>query len=140
MPQAGEARVFPAYAGMFRCRRGRGRQRDGFPRIRGDVPSAKFTGTVKVRPLGFSPHTRGCSDDAMLLTMVDVVFPAYAGMFLAHNHISKSAMGFPRIRGDVPRRKTPPWSNPRFSPHTRGCSVMVWWFLCVVGEEGGVYV
>ena len=90
----------------------------------------------------FSPHTRGCSAEA-LKAQVDYavfpayagmflqyhlgelqlqVFPAYAGMFLARRSSGVSSHGFPRIRGDVPstsiRRPPEPW----FSPHTRGCS------------------
>ena len=50
--------VFPAYAGMFRCRTGCGCMRLGFPRIRGDVPLLL---EILRFCLKFSPHTRGCS-------------------------------------------------------------------------------
>ena len=54
----GRVYVFPACAGMFRFRNMQLMAPPRFPRVRGDVPSAKFTGTVKVR---FSPRARGCS-------------------------------------------------------------------------------
>ena len=52
------ASVFPAYAGMFPFDNLRGKMDAGFPRIRGDVPSAC---SVSKRVSEFSPHTRGCS-------------------------------------------------------------------------------
>ena len=72
--------VFPAYAGMFRAKPIVSPTPRSFPRIRGDVPSVKssrapcrpfprirgdvplhtFTASTLV---GFSPHTRGCSQD-----------------------------------------------------------------------------
>ena len=70
--------VFPAYAGMFlRC----GvlwNPPPSFPRIRGDVPLRIFMASTLV---GFSPHTRGCSEFVKLGLETPTVFPAYAGMF-----------------------------------------------------------
>ena len=50
--------VFPAYAGMFLETQNPQVQREGFPRIRGDVPvlNGEQSGAKS-----FSPHTRGCS-------------------------------------------------------------------------------
>ena len=70
-----------------------------FPRIRGDVPP---TLSVTSQSMWFSPHTRGCSADAIGDKPVDVVFPAYAGMFLENLPVKVITTSFPRIRGDVP--------------------------------------
>ena len=94
--------VFPAYAGMFPVWFGYAGFVWGFPRIRGDVPS--WAPPLRIFP-PFSPHTRGCSHRIFLSVSVAGVFPAYAGMF------PKASRGlvifgcFPRIRGDVPRRR-----------------------------------
>ena len=113
-------KVFPAYAGMFRCKREATSPNKSFPRIRGDVPSIEskkdFRGT-------FSPHTRGCSWCAPPAVDDSIVFPAYAGMFRSPWGFRQGSIRFPRIRGDVPctsrTRRVGTW----FSPHTRGCSV-----------------
>ena len=70
----------------------------------------------------FSPHTRGCSSSERFARHTGQVFPAYAGMFRGASWAGSTAPCFPRIRGDVPY--TPPQTpvNPKFSPHTRGCS------------------
>ena len=136
--------VFPAYAGMFRKPHSFPWLLDGFPRIRGDVPSRW---SERHRKETFSPHTRGCSGKPLMkffeltvfpayagmfprrgggippmagffsphtrgcsLTMIDThaflqVFPAYAGMFLKSSSFRRALVGFPRIRGDVPRRR-----------------------------------
>ena len=72
--------VFPAYAGMFLCCFCSRHQAPRFPRIRGDVPCMVWIRRVC---LGFSPHTRGCSYQEAEAKGAKVVFPAYAGMFLA---------------------------------------------------------
>ena len=74
------ATVFPAYAGMFPWTRAMWNWWISFPRIRGDVPPhEKDHQTWEL----FSPHTRGCSDDWGWNLTVQIVFPAYAGMFRA---------------------------------------------------------
>ena len=75
--------------------------------------------------------------------MVDVVFPAYAGMFRRGRDRGQQETSFPRVRGDVPqadglkewrdhvfpayagmfRARTRSGALSRgFSPRTRGCS------------------
>ena len=50
--------VFPACAGMFPCRCQIPYRRQGFPRVRGDVPLVIFQGIIDDL---FSPRARGCS-------------------------------------------------------------------------------
>ena len=70
----------------------------GFPRVRGDVPPPhRLAGTVN----GFSPRARGCSWLAGGCEPL-CVFPACAGMFLSFSSSASQAIGFPRVRGDVP--------------------------------------
>ena len=64
---------------MFPGSGAHGRQARCFPRIRGDVPDPAH---VRSRVLQFSPHTRGCSYSWVFVTLILLVFPAYAGMFL----------------------------------------------------------
>ena len=132
--------VFPAYAGMFLSPFGKTLVSDSFPRIRGDVPMLRLRLCVLSR---FSPHTRGCSLCDLGDHRNQHVFPAYAGMFRRSAESPgglrgfprirgdvppvspgrAAAAGFPRIRGDVPGAKIFGGFQPRFSPHTRGCSV-----------------
>ena len=132
--------VFPAYAGMFRSKQSPIADSRSFPRIRGDVPSARsdmplaewFSPHTRgcslrmaieaVIPL-VSPHTRGCSADNNGPAITGVVFPAYAGMFLLLMPSSMGSPRFPRIRGDVPVDFAIKSGEDLFSPHTRGCSV-----------------
>ena len=53
------------------------------------------------------------------------VFPAYAGMFLVERLPHRRSRRFPRIRGDVPPIFSMGLVPSGFSPHTRGCSVVV---------------
>ena len=114
-----QAMVFPAYAGMFRCRWARRWCGSGFPRIRGDVPNFLPPGFLACK---FSPHTRGCSSTLGLPPAERWVFPAYAGMFLGFRSGRGAPVGFPRIRGDVPVTPQHRLNTLPFSPHTRGCS------------------
>ena len=91
--------VFPAYAGMFLIHVLHLKDRDSFPRIRGDVPRPGF-----------------------VLGSLGWVFPAYAGMFPAGGKWWKTSTCFPRIRGDVPGSHKRHGCTRSFSPHTRGCS------------------
>ena len=114
--------VFPAYAGMFRCLFEALGGLTSFPRIRGDVPQMK----VAESPLlTFSPHTRGCSLYEAITSDDNDVFPAYAGMFPVLIHYTSVLLCFPRIRGDVPARNVRGKEIAVFSPHTRGCSFLV---------------
>ena len=113
--------VFPAYAGMFRPPGWSGYFGDGFPRIRGDVPRARMP---RFGVGEFSPHTRGCSSCLILLIPKKLVFPAHAGMFRSWRCAQCLRRGFPRTRGDVPNRGFFRHKWARFSPHTRGCSVL----------------
>ena len=111
--------VFPACAGMFLEQRLADYVIRGFPRMRGDVPSA-WTGLRIVDK--FSPHARGCSGKLCLSVNVLYVFPACAGMFRFCHVPRGGEIGFPRMRGDVPPKLTITTPDEEFSPHARGCS------------------
>ena len=117
--------VFPAYAGMFLWGKCPLSYALSFPRIRGDVPSAPLPGT---RSPEFSPHTRGCSGIWSSFTGFLKVFPAYAGMFRSCMLARAKVWSFPRIRGDVPPIRELLRKLQAFSPHTRGCSVISWFY------------
>ena len=94
-------RVFPAYAGMFRCTQPYFKVSDGFPRVCGDVPctraAAKFV-------TAFSPRMRGCSP--------------------FRQSLENLLWGFPRVCGDVPTRAGGRQARRVFSPRMRGCSAV----------------
>ena len=132
-------RVFPACAGMFLPGY---LKKDGqyrFPRMRGDVPSnavtvwqkswfSRMRGDVPLHYTSrgvrftFSPHARGCSFGYIIDTRSHDVFPACAGMFLAHIEYAYYLASFPRMRGDVPMSVCVSVCITPFSPHARGCS------------------
>jgi len=76
-------RVFPAYAGVFRLFIEITTFLWGVPRIRGGVPQRRalhgYAGQC-------SPHTRGCSHMPLYVRKFQMVFPAYAGVFLLPNN------------------------------------------------------
>ena len=94
--------VFPAYPGMFQPVLRTLPTPNGFPRIRGDVPTANPAAEGAIR---FSPHTRGYSGCCARPPQKEVVFPAYAGMFPAWSRLLNTAPSFPRIRGDIPEAR-----------------------------------
>ena len=113
------SRVFPACAGMFLDPTNLGVESFRFPRVRGDVP---HTGDHAGITTEFSPRARGCSCRMVEYWTRPWVFPACAGMFLDLAAVWSSFLGFPRVRGDVPRSSGNPSFAGRFSPRARGCS------------------
>ena len=111
--------VFPACAGMFRSRPPHHPKGSGFPRMRGDVPTATHQ---QASTRAFSPHARGCSQWRRSSKTFSSVFPACAGMFRPTAILDSYGRGFPRMRGDVPRLVKACFCKPLFSPHARGCS------------------
>ena len=93
--------------------------RQGFPRVRGDVPQSFWFCTMK---LPFSPRARGCSEQPYGLEYKSLVFPACAGMFPEAKPEEKPADSFPRVRGDVPNHRRQDSCLQGFSPRARGCS------------------
>ena len=87
--------------------------------MRGDVPRPYIYGK---RGHEFSPRARGCSDRPHAQRLALRVFPACAGMFLDHATRGLAAVGFPRVRGDVPSGDSGAESGTSFSPRARGCS------------------
>ena len=73
--------VFPAHAGMFLELDTPQWSVYSFPRARGDVPSGFCPPNYLFM---FSPRTRGCSFSITKADFEALVFPAHAGMFLAH--------------------------------------------------------
>ena len=109
--------VFPARAGMDRCRWGSNRRGDGVPRPRGDGPASCL------RPVSgpvCSPPARGWTvlREAGLGT-VDV-FPARAGMDRRRRRRWPSCSGVPRPRGDGPMDGARGSSRHSCSPPARG--------------------
>ena len=70
--------VFPACAGMFPPIQAYKLQKASFPRVRGDVPA---NNSVVPGQSTFSPRARGCSSMGTSTSLVEMVFPACAGMF-----------------------------------------------------------
>ena len=111
--------VFPACAGMFPLLGRPGDLQDGFPRVRGDVPSIPTSWRQSSR---FSPRARGCSSLPPHSPTGSGVFPACAGMFRPAKSVGTPGHCFPRVRGDVPSVFIKDANGPEFSPRARGCS------------------
>ena len=90
--------VFPAYAGVFPAIIKAIKRPFSLPRIRGGVSSSP---QVEAVSRSSSPHTRGCFLPLDSVLVGVVVFPAYAGVFLAARSAQKKAGSLPRIRGGV---------------------------------------
>ena len=111
--------VFPACAGMFLASTAPSEPVDGFPRVRGDVPSRPARSPAC---LAFSPRARGCSSALNPENRPHSVFPACAGMFPPQKNAPRPPRSFPRVRGDVPRLVWVGVHHRGFSPRARGCS------------------
>ena len=111
--------VFPACAGMFLAFDTSALVSIRFPRVRGDVPRLS---NFAVDGDLFSPRARGCSPTPTVGVVPIIVFPACAGMFLCHLARNTGSVRFPRVRGDVPKRRAARVREYSFSPRTRGCS------------------
>ena len=116
-----DGNVFPAHAGMFPAPANVTTIPASFPRSRGDVPR---THVLKHRKETFSPLTRGCSHLHQAPIVAHWVFPAHAGMFPPLAGPVYAAPGFPRSRGDVPGTINIQILQNKFSPLTRGCSLL----------------
>ena len=88
------------------------------PRIRGGVSIPLDAPWGKD---GSSPHTRGCFRSSQPFTAWELVFPAYAGVFLILACLSAVITSLPRIRGGVSGPQGIGKSTLLSSPHTRGC-------------------
>ena len=108
---------FPAHAGMDPCSERLAAHRLRFPRTRGDGPWIKKGG----RELAVvSPHTRGWTRADTADCMGLFGFPAHAGMDPGLRVALPCEAGFPRTRGDGPRRPRACARRFGVSPHTRG--------------------
>ena len=100
--------VFPAHAGMDRCRHQPGGPRAGVPRPRGDGPTGVDPNSLVEM---CSPPTRGWTGAAPVRDRGGRVFPAHAGMDRRAITGSPFRPGVPRPRGDgptlVPDRSSP---------------------------------
>ena len=95
------------------------RQKESFPRVRGDVPWPQPTPAWWPT---FSPRARGCSVALGAQQFKWQVFPACAGMFRRPARQCILKRGFPRVRGDVPWGAAMQSAQEGFSPRARGCS------------------
>ena len=93
--------VFPAYAGVFPPPAAPCVPGTGLPRIRGGVSASQGSVSTAFQS---SPHTRGCFPRSSTKTQGPVVFPAYAGVFLAITCRASWGSSLPRIRVGVSQR------------------------------------
>ena len=122
--------VFPACAGMFLEYPKWTQFPWGFPRVRGDVPPTRVDEIAFGR---FSPRARGCSAAGYGGAVRYIVFPACAGMFRKSSVSAMRSSGFPRVRGDVPKRATVTVNLPSVFPACAG-------MFLLQGLQGGQLV
>ena len=72
-----------------------------------------------------SPHTRGCFLILIRGLKKQIVFPAYAGVFLLLDFSFQMAVCLPRIRGGVSTGRVRRYVRNQSSPHTRGCFYLI---------------
>ena len=112
---------FPAHAGMDPRAAIHWGRVEGFPRPRGDGPSATRPSTYSRM---VSPPTRGWTRLVVIQHRVGGGFPAHAGMDLLGVVVGHSRSGFPRPRGDGPTRYVANDGLSMVSPPTRGWTPM----------------
>ena len=91
--------VFPAYAGVVPPPLAGVNAVRGLPRIRGGGPQYDYRSNLAC---GSSPHTRGWSLGCTIGHVLQIVFPAYAGVVRGKGPRGLQACGLPRIRGGGP--------------------------------------
>ena len=111
---------FPALAGMDPLPALQDAHLAGFPRTRGDGPSACSI-TWPANPV--SPHSRGWTRAGAFDPDDRGGFPALAGMDLYARWRSGHGIRFPRTRGDGPPTSVARCSPSRVSPHSRGWTI-----------------
>ena len=109
--------VSPALAGMDPSKSVVPPSPSGFPRTRGDGPSAAGT-MSRLGP--FPPHSRGWTRNLRLDGLVGRVSPALAGMDPWRPGSRLRAQCFPRTRGDGPKPEPAGLPPMKFPPHSRG--------------------
>ena len=113
--------VYPACAGIDR-RIIRGRNPKGcLPRMRGDRPLYHF---VNHHFYSFTPHARGSTFIATIITCCSHVYPACAGIDLGLYLRRKRRRRLPRMRGDRPIILFLLFIDPEFTPHARGSTLL----------------
>ena len=111
--------VSPAGAGMHLIRFVPGSFLDGFPRRRGDAPSASAAGD---QVIAFPPQARGCTWREGRDRGGAEVSPAGAGMHRSATPTRAARPSFPRRRGDAPPPRAAGHPARRFPPQARGCT------------------
>jgi len=109
--------VSPAHAGIDLRLRGGIRGRHRFPRARGDRPEIRIQNLAVTT---FPPRTRGSTLVLNATGSFNNVSPAHAGIDPKQLNQKMKEWGFPRARGDRPKKNRPPYVTYGFPPRTRG--------------------
>ena len=88
------------------------------PRICGGVSCLAVTGQYLLLS---SPHMRGCFCCRHSMLSDNLVFPAYAGVFLTSGRLQIGSESLPRICGGVSMNTHTGKRYQESSPHMRGC-------------------
>jgi len=102
------------------------------PRMRGDRPWRDVFLSLLME---FTPHARGSTSVATIVTCCGQVYPACAGIDLCSDDRNLLRPGLPRMRGDRPVAKLEGSEESSFTPHARGSTVV----LCFLSFEATVY-
>ena len=113
----GDCCVFPAHAGMDRCRAHRPSEFRSVPRACGDGPCSTPSYSL---PSKCSPRMRGWTGFTRRYRSMVAVFPAHAGMDRRRQPADGRAAGVPRACGDGPAGLGIPGRDMTCSPRMRG--------------------
>ena len=91
--------VYPACAGIDPLIGCGGSTKTSLPRMRGDRPFAEWMAKGKAE---FTPHARGSTAETLARELVDMVYPACAGIDRTCRGCIRSLSCLPRMRGDRP--------------------------------------
>ena len=100
--------------------------------MRGDRPLRLWLFRTRSK---FTPHARGSTSVATIVTCCGQVYPACAGIDRLLSWRARRSPRLPRMRGDRPHEETIRAWNSAFTPHARGSTVV----LCFLSFEATVY-
>ena len=109
--------VYPACAGIHRCRDCSAHSMVSLPRMRGDPPKSY---SLLYFQFWSTPHARGSTLPQVVSSAIPAVYPACAGIHPPQIPCGSGRTGLPRMRGDPPPSAYRVSTYSLSTPHARG--------------------